>query len=155
MTTWPSTHWCLKQFDYSSHEWVQYGVKLTGNTLFPDVSSNPVQLQPCENTMQLHFLCRYCKRTDIYYSTWSFENVAKICQLKFLDPPPHTLKNFQGGYKKDFRPPPLQHFWMAHNPCPIFFSKWSAFKYLPGNINLFLVRWTVAEKIHYFCLVCK
>ena len=26
-------------------------------------------------------LCRYRKRTDIYYSTWSFENVAKICQF--------------------------------------------------------------------------
>ena len=26
--------------------------------------------------------------TDIYYSTWSFENVAKNFQCQFLDPPP-------------------------------------------------------------------
>ena len=32
-------------------------------------------------------LCWYCKWTDIYYSTWSFENVAKICHFQFLDPP--------------------------------------------------------------------
>ena len=33
----------------------------------------------------------------------SFENVAKISQFKFLDPPTHTT-NFGGGYKS-FRPP--------------------------------------------------
>ena len=26
----------------------------------------------------------------IYYLTWSFVSVAKICQFQFLDPPPHT-----------------------------------------------------------------
>ena len=36
-------------------------------------------------------LCRYRKRTDIYYSTWSFENVAKNCQFQFLDPPPPKI----------------------------------------------------------------
>ena len=38
----------------------------------------------------MYLLCRYRKRTDIYYSTWRFENVAKICQFQFLDPPPPT-----------------------------------------------------------------
>ena len=33
ITTWPSTY--LKQFDYSSHELVELGMKLSGNTLFP------------------------------------------------------------------------------------------------------------------------
>ena len=31
--------------------------------------------------------------------TWSFENVAKICQFQFLDPLTHRLKIFQGGIK--------------------------------------------------------
>ena len=37
----------------------------------------------------------------------SFENVANICQFQFLDPPPHTHKQFfgGGGYTKVFRPP--------------------------------------------------
>ena len=39
----------------------------------------------------LNFLCWYHKQTDIYYSTWSFENVAKYCQFQFLDPPPILL----------------------------------------------------------------
>ena len=39
-------------------------------------------------------LCRYRKRTDIYYSTWSFENVAKSCQFKFLDPPQNCQFQF-------------------------------------------------------------
>ena len=46
------------------------------------------------------FLCRYRKRTDIYYSTWSFENVAKNCQFQFLEPPPPKLP------VSVFRPPP-------------------------------------------------
>ena len=49
--------------------------------------------------MHGQLLCRYRKRTDIYYSMWSFENVAKICQFQFLDPPPPHTKNL-GGYKK-------------------------------------------------------
>ena len=33
-------------------------------------------------------------------ATWSFENVAKIYQFQFLDPPsPTHTDNFQGGYK--------------------------------------------------------
>ena len=32
-------------------------------------------------------LCRYRKRTDIYYSTWSLENVSKSCQFQFFRPP--------------------------------------------------------------------
>ena len=32
-------------------------------------------------------LCQYHKQTDIYYSTWCFETIAKICQFQFLDPP--------------------------------------------------------------------
>ena len=51
-------------------------------------------------------LCRYCKRTDIYYSTWSFESVAKISQFQFLDPPPqHTLTILGRGIKKLLDPP--------------------------------------------------
>ena len=49
-------------------------------------------------------LCRYRKRTDIYFSTWIFENVAKNCQFQFLDPPPPTLKKLGwggGGIKND------------------------------------------------------
>ena len=50
---------------------------------------------------QKSFLCRYRKQTNIYYSTWSFENVAKICQCQFLDPPKtHTL-TIWGGIKTD------------------------------------------------------
>ena len=53
-----------------------------------------------------NYLCRYRKQTDIYYSTWSFENEAKICQFQFLEPP-HTLTIF-GGLKKVFRRPTHQ-----------------------------------------------
>ena len=47
-------------------------------------------------------LRRYRKRTDIYHSTWSFENVAKYCQLQLLDPPKKLPVSV-------FRPPPLQN----------------------------------------------
>ena len=40
------------------------------------------------STQERYLLCRYRKRTDIYYSTWSFENVTKNCQFQFLDPLP-------------------------------------------------------------------
>ena len=40
-------------------------------------------------------LCRYRKRTDIYYSTWNFENVAKNSQFQFLDPPPNIAASFR------------------------------------------------------------
>ena len=48
-------------------------------------------------------LCRYRKRTDIYYSTWSFENLP----VSVFRPTPktHTLTIFGGGYKKVYRPP--------------------------------------------------
>ena len=44
------------------------------------------------SSWQTRWLCRYRKRTDIYYSTWSFENVSKNCQFQFLDPHSCTLK---------------------------------------------------------------
>ena len=37
---------------------------------------------------KIHSLCRYRKWTDIYYSTWSLENVSKSCQFQFFRPPP-------------------------------------------------------------------
>ena len=41
--------------------------------------------------------------TDIYYSTWSLENVSKSCQFQFFRPPPkQTLTIFQGGIRKIF-----------------------------------------------------
>ena len=46
---------------------------------------------------QTYFLCQYRKRTDIYYSTWSLENVSKSCQSQFFRPPPkQTLTIFRG-----------------------------------------------------------
>ena len=53
------------------------------------------------------FLCRYRKRTDIYYSTWSLENVSKSCQFQFFRPPPpkQTLTIFGGVSENFFRPP--------------------------------------------------
>ena len=43
-------------------------------------------------------LCQYHKWTNIYYLTWSFENVAKDCQFQFLDlPTPYTKKTLLGG----------------------------------------------------------
>ena len=50
-------------------------------------------------------LCRYRKRTDIYYSTWSLENVSESCQFQyFRHPPPQkqTLTIFWGGGCKKF-----------------------------------------------------
>ena len=36
--------------------------------------------------------------TDIYYSTWSLENVSKSWQFQFFRPPPKTdTNNFSGG----------------------------------------------------------
>ena len=43
----------------------------------------------------MSFLCQYCKWTNIYYSTWGFENVAKNCQFQFLDHPLHQNLPFQ------------------------------------------------------------
>ena len=40
----------------------------------------------------------------MYYSTWSFENVAKICQFQFFDTHTHT-NNFLGVTKKFLAPP--------------------------------------------------
>ena len=60
-------------------------------------------------------LCQYCKQTDIYYSTRSFENVAKNCQFQFLDPsklpvsvfrPPQILLPVSELPVSVFRPPP-------------------------------------------------
>ena len=56
-----------------------------------------------------NLLCRYRKRTDIYYSTsWSFENVAKNCQFQFLDlpPPPKILLPVSELPVTVLRPPP-------------------------------------------------
>ena len=50
-------------------------------------------------------LCRYRKRTDIYYSTWSFENVAKNCQFQFLAPPKYCCQ-FQNCQFQFLDPPP-------------------------------------------------
>ena len=72
------------------------------------------------------FLCQYHKWTDIYYLTWSFENVAKIYQFQFLElgggamkvfrplPKTHTLTIFQGGYKKFLDPPKFIHLQTKH-----------------------------------------
>ena len=59
-----------------------------------------------ENPQGWIWLCRYRKRTDIYYWTCSLENVAKICHFQVLDPPKHTLAIF-GGYKKFYTPKKL------------------------------------------------
>ena len=37
----------------------------------------------CKGNVGMVFLCRYRKRTDIYYSTWSFENVEKFASFNF------------------------------------------------------------------------
>ena len=54
-----------------------------------------------------HLLCRYRKRTDIYFSTWSFENVAKNCQFQFLDPSPKILLPVSELPVSVFRPPQI------------------------------------------------
>ena len=61
------------------------GADLGGSSKY----SNKKQSEKYEIVPNLpQLLCRYRKRTDIYYSTWSFENVAKNCQFQFLDPHP-------------------------------------------------------------------
>ena len=47
--------------------------------------------------LDLEFL--NCSKNLPVSSTWSFENVAKICQFQFLDTP-HTHTKNLGGYKK-------------------------------------------------------
>ena len=51
-------------------------------------------------------LCWYHKQTDIYYSTWSFENVAKNCQFQFLDPPKILLPVSELPVSVFIDPPP-------------------------------------------------
>ena len=73
-------------------------------------------------------LCRYRKRTDIYYLTWSFENVAKNCQFQFLDPPPHNIVKSNGVVFGNFT---------VHTPP----SK------LKKKYNTFLIDWKVSKWI--------
>ena len=64
-----------------------------------------------QNIISCVLLCRYRKRTDIYYSTWSLENVSESCQFQyFRHPPPQkqTLTIFWGGVRNFFRPPPYE-----------------------------------------------
>ena len=57
------------------------------NKILAEKKSFPCVMSPASVKS---FLCQYHKQTNIYYSTWSFENVAKICPFQVLDPLPHT-----------------------------------------------------------------
>ena len=67
-------------------------------SLFSSLCTVSIVLHTCRHVACSHlytlFLCQYRKRTDIYYSTWSFENVAKNCQFQFLDTPPNIVASF-------------------------------------------------------------
>ena len=67
------------------------------------------------NNESWDFLCQYRKRTDIYYSTWSFENVAKNCQFQFLDPPQNCQFQFL-----DPPPPPKILLPVSELPVSVF-----------------------------------
>ena len=57
---------------------------LQGNgVVYRNFTFNSLLLQVFTSYLYIILLCRYCKRTDIYYSTWSFENVAKIASFSF------------------------------------------------------------------------